>query len=145
MLTDDANGDALFVDDIYTALGGQARFSRISKILAGDGNDVVDMICNKFVRWSFKVQQFFLNSIPRLPFLTICRIHNKFMFNHFPSFHDSRNLQNRSKFRIKEHRIEIDLYDPSFLSKRAYHFISQISRVRRKSPATRMSCNYWIL
>ena len=48
VLTDDANGDALFVDDIYTALGGQARFSRIDEIRAGAGDDIVDMTSKQY-------------------------------------------------------------------------------------------------
>ena len=43
VLTDDSNGDALFVEDIYTALGDQARFSQIDGIRAGAGDDIVDM------------------------------------------------------------------------------------------------------
>ena len=48
ILTDDANGDALFVDDIYTALPGsvaeqQARIAQIDEIRAGAGDDIVDM------------------------------------------------------------------------------------------------------
>ena len=43
VMTDDANGDALFVDDIYTALGESARFAQIDEIRAGAGNDIVDM------------------------------------------------------------------------------------------------------
>ena len=46
--TDDANGDALFVDDIYTALGDQARVSRINEIRAGSGDDIVDMTSQRF-------------------------------------------------------------------------------------------------
>ena len=48
VLTDDANGDALFVDDIYTALGGQARFSQIDGIRAGAGDDIVDMTSERY-------------------------------------------------------------------------------------------------
>ena len=53
LLTDDANGDALFVDDIYTALPGtiaeqQARIARIDEIRAGVGDDVVDMTSRRF-------------------------------------------------------------------------------------------------
>ena len=48
VLSDDANGDALFVDDIYTALGDQARFSQISQIRAGAGNDIVDMTSKRY-------------------------------------------------------------------------------------------------
>ena len=43
MMTDDANGDALFVEDIFTALGDRARLSRIDEIRAGAGDDIVDM------------------------------------------------------------------------------------------------------
>ena len=43
VMTDDANGDALFVDDIYTALGESARFAQINEIRAGAGDDIVDM------------------------------------------------------------------------------------------------------
>lgn len=53
LMTDDANGDALFVDDIYSALPGpvaeqQSRIARIDEIRAGAGNDIVDMTSNKF-------------------------------------------------------------------------------------------------
>ena len=48
VLTDDANGDALFVDDIYTALGDQARFAQIDEIRAGDGDDIVDMTSQRY-------------------------------------------------------------------------------------------------
>ncbi len=48
VLTDDSNGDALFVDDVYTALGDQARFSQIDEIRAGDGDDIVDMTSQRF-------------------------------------------------------------------------------------------------
>jgi hypothetical protein len=53
LMTDDANGDALFVDDIYSAspdeLGlGQSRIAQIDEIRAGAGNDIVDMTSNKF-------------------------------------------------------------------------------------------------
>lgn len=47
VLTDDSNGDALFVDDIYTALGSQARFAQIDEIRAGAGDDIVDMTSNR--------------------------------------------------------------------------------------------------
>ncbi len=50
VLTDDANGDALFVDDIYSALGCQARFARMSEIRAGAGDDIVDMTSE---RWTY--------------------------------------------------------------------------------------------
>ena len=53
LLTDDANGDALFVDDIYTALPGsvaeqQSRIAQINEIRAGAGNDIVDMTSQRF-------------------------------------------------------------------------------------------------
>ncbi|MBR6372945.1 MAG: hypothetical protein IKS20_07175, partial [Victivallales bacterium] len=52
-LTDDANGDALFVDDIYTELPGtlaenQSRIAQLDEIRAGAGNDVVDLTSQKF-------------------------------------------------------------------------------------------------
>ena len=54
ILTDDANGDALFVDDIYTALPGtvdeqQARIAQIDEIRAGWGDDIIDMTSQRFV------------------------------------------------------------------------------------------------
>ena len=49
LLTDDANGDAFFVDDVYTALGNRARFSQIDEIRAGAGNDIIDMTSNRFI------------------------------------------------------------------------------------------------
>ena len=53
VLTDDSNGDALFVDDIYTALPGtvteqQSRIARINEIRAGAGDDIVDMTSQRF-------------------------------------------------------------------------------------------------
>lgn len=51
-LTDDDNGDALFLDDIYTAFPdleeAQARVANISEIRAGAGNDVIDMTSQRF-------------------------------------------------------------------------------------------------
>ncbi len=52
-LTDDANGDALFVDDIFTELPGslseqQARLAQINEIRAGAGDDIVDLTSQKF-------------------------------------------------------------------------------------------------
>ena len=52
LMTDDANGDALFMDDIYSALPGpvseqQARIARIDEIRAGAGDDIVDMTSNR--------------------------------------------------------------------------------------------------
>ena len=54
LLTDAAAGDALFVDDVYTALPGevadpQSRLAQIREIRAGFGNDVVDMTSQRFV------------------------------------------------------------------------------------------------
>ena len=54
VLTDSANGDALFVDDIYTALPGtvaeqQARIAQIDEIRAGAGDDIVDMTSQRFI------------------------------------------------------------------------------------------------
>ncbi len=53
LMTDDVNGDALFVDDIYTALPGtvaeqQARIAQINEIRAGLGDDVIDMTSQRF-------------------------------------------------------------------------------------------------
>ena len=49
VLADYANGDALFVDDIYTAFGKDAaRLAQIDEIRAGAGNDIVDMTSQQF-------------------------------------------------------------------------------------------------
>ena len=53
LMSDDTNGDALFIDDIYTALPGtvakqQARISQIDEIRAGAGDDIVDMTSRRF-------------------------------------------------------------------------------------------------
>ena len=53
VMTDDINGDALFVDDIYTALPGtvseqQARIAQIDEIRAGNGNDIIDLTSQRF-------------------------------------------------------------------------------------------------
>jgi len=52
LLTDDDNGDALFVDDIYSAfpdgLDAQARIAKIDEIRAGAGNDIVDLTSQRF-------------------------------------------------------------------------------------------------
>ena len=47
-MTDDSNGDVLFVDDVYTAFGDQARFSQIDEIRAGAGDDIVDMTSQRY-------------------------------------------------------------------------------------------------
>jgi len=53
LMTDDDNGDTLFVDDIYTASPGnmaeqQARIAQIDEIRAGAGDDIVDMTSQRF-------------------------------------------------------------------------------------------------
>jgi len=53
LMTDDANGDALFVDDIYSdspdELGlSRSRIARIDEIRAGAGDDIVDMTSQRF-------------------------------------------------------------------------------------------------
>ena len=49
VLSDDANGDALFVDDIYTTFGKDAaRLAQIDEIRAGAGDDIVDMTSQQF-------------------------------------------------------------------------------------------------
>ena len=53
LMTDDDNGDSLFVDDIYTVLPGsvseqQSRIARIDEIRAGAGDDIVDMTSQQF-------------------------------------------------------------------------------------------------
>ena len=48
VMTDSANGDALFVDDVYSALGDQARIVQIDEIRAGAGDDIVDLTSQRF-------------------------------------------------------------------------------------------------
>ena len=48
LLTDDANGDALFLEDIYSVLGDQARLSQVKEIMAGAGNDIIDLTGKQF-------------------------------------------------------------------------------------------------
>ncbi|MBQ7176313.1 MAG: hypothetical protein IJS08_02770, partial [Victivallales bacterium] len=52
LLTDDGNGDALFVDDIYSAfpeaMEAQSRIAKIDEIRAGAGDDVVDLTSQRF-------------------------------------------------------------------------------------------------
>ncbi len=52
LLTDDDNGDALFIDDIYSAfpegLDAQARIAKIDEIRAGAGDDVIDLTSQRF-------------------------------------------------------------------------------------------------
>ena len=47
-LTDDSNGDALFLDDIYTNGVTQSRISGIDKIIAGAGDDVIDFTSSRY-------------------------------------------------------------------------------------------------
>ncbi len=54
LLTDDANGDALFLDDIFSALPDEldsplARIAGIDEIFAGDGDDIIDMTSQEFL------------------------------------------------------------------------------------------------
>ena len=49
ILTDDANGDALFIDDIYTGFGkDSSRLSEIKEIRAGAGDDIIDMTSQRY-------------------------------------------------------------------------------------------------
>ena len=53
LMTDDGNGDALFVDDIYSGSPGELGLSRsriawIDEIRAGAGDDIVDMTSQRF-------------------------------------------------------------------------------------------------
>ena len=53
LLTDDADGDALFVDDIFTELPDEvaenrSRLARIDEIRAGAGADIVDLTSRRF-------------------------------------------------------------------------------------------------
>ena len=52
-LTDSENGDALFLDDVYTGLPEEieektARLFRLGKIAAGAGDDIIDMTSQRF-------------------------------------------------------------------------------------------------
>lgn len=47
-LSDTANGDALFMDDIYSEFGDVARLGLIREVRAGEGDDVVDMTSDKY-------------------------------------------------------------------------------------------------
>ncbi len=47
-LTDDARGDALFLDDIFTILGDEARVTGIDEIRLGAGDDVLDLTSNRY-------------------------------------------------------------------------------------------------
>ena len=53
LLTNDGNGDALFVDDIYSASFGdvgmtQSRLADITEIVAGAGDDIIDLTSERF-------------------------------------------------------------------------------------------------
>ncbi|MBR5078862.1 MAG: C10 family peptidase [Victivallales bacterium] len=52
LMTDDENGDALFIDDIYSAfpegLDAQARVAKIDEIRAGAGDDIIDLTSQRF-------------------------------------------------------------------------------------------------
>jgi len=52
LLTDDANGDAIFVDDVFSALpdglDGRSRLANIDEIRAGAGDDVVDLTSQQY-------------------------------------------------------------------------------------------------
>ena len=52
LLTDDTHGDAVFLDDIYSAfpdgMEAQARIAKIDEIRAGAGNDIVDLTSQRF-------------------------------------------------------------------------------------------------
>ena len=47
-LSDSANGDALFMDDIYSEFGDAARLSLIREVRAGAGDDVVDVTTERY-------------------------------------------------------------------------------------------------
>ena len=49
VLTDDSNGDALFLDDVYTSFGKDAaRIAHIDEIRAGAGDDIIDLTSQQF-------------------------------------------------------------------------------------------------
>ncbi|MBO4345501.1 MAG: hypothetical protein J5833_07085, partial [Victivallales bacterium] len=51
LLTDDDNGDALFLDDIYSAspdISTKARISQVNQIIAGAGDDIIDLTSVRF-------------------------------------------------------------------------------------------------
>ena len=58
VMTDDANGDALFLDDIFSdspVLEQQARISMIKEIRAGAGDDLVDLTSQRFTSYNGEV------------------------------------------------------------------------------------------
>ena len=51
LLTDDGNGDAFFLDDIYSAtpdIATKARLSQVNQIIAGAGDDIIDLTSVRF-------------------------------------------------------------------------------------------------
>ena len=48
LLTDDNRGDALFLDDIFSAFGNEARLAQIDEIRAGNGNDIIDLTSQRY-------------------------------------------------------------------------------------------------
>ncbi len=48
MLTDDAGGDVLFLDDIYSANGEAVRLGKLNEIRSGSGNDVIDLTSTRY-------------------------------------------------------------------------------------------------
>ncbi|MBQ7177339.1 MAG: hypothetical protein IJS08_07990 [Victivallales bacterium] len=48
LLSDDAKGDALILDDVYTNGVSQSRLSGIDQIFAGAGNDVIDLTSSRY-------------------------------------------------------------------------------------------------
>ena len=47
-LTDDANGDALFLDDVFSFGGGQSRMEKLEEVRCGAGDDVIDMTSQRY-------------------------------------------------------------------------------------------------
>ncbi len=48
MLTDDAAGDVLFLDDVFSAGGENARLAFLDEIRAGGGDDVIDLTSTRY-------------------------------------------------------------------------------------------------
>ena len=48
LLTDSARGEAMFMEDVYTLLGNEARLKQIDEIYAGAGDDIADMTSQHF-------------------------------------------------------------------------------------------------
>ena len=67
-LTDSENGDALFLDDVYTGLPEEieentARLLRLREIYAGAGDDIVDMTSQRFEYTENRLFSFFFSLI----------------------------------------------------------------------------------